>query len=96
MQVRGRPCALEREALLDEISSARRRRPASKPRPATPNLRQRRAYDVRQHARFHGLDAIAAHAGRPGTPNDFADTAAVAGALNDFEHHYNEVAKLFE
>jgi hypothetical protein len=29
-------------------------------------------------------------------PNDFADTAEVARTLNQFEHHYNEVAKPFE
>ena len=29
-------------------------------------------------------------------PNDFDDTAAVARALNDFEHHYNEIAQPFE
>ena len=29
-------------------------------------------------------------------PNDFPDTAAVARALNDFEHHYNQIAKPFE
>ncbi len=28
-------------------------------------------------------------------PNDFADTAALARALNDFEHHYNQIAKPF-
>jgi hypothetical protein len=29
-------------------------------------------------------------------PNDFDDTAAVAGALNDFERRYNEIAEPFE
>src|SRR6266540_4091421 len=29
-------------------------------------------------------------------PNDFDDTAAVARALNDFEHHYNQIAKPFD
>lgn len=29
-------------------------------------------------------------------PNDFDDTAAVARALNDFEHRYNDIAKPFE
>jgi hypothetical protein len=29
-------------------------------------------------------------------PNDFDDTAAVARALNDFEHRYNEIAKPFD
>jgi DDE superfamily endonuclease len=29
-------------------------------------------------------------------PNDFDDTAAVARALNDCEHHYNQIAKPFE
>ena len=29
-------------------------------------------------------------------PNDFADTAAVARTLNDFEHRYNEIAKPFD
>jgi hypothetical protein len=29
-------------------------------------------------------------------PNDFPDTAALARALNDFERHYNEVAKPFD
>jgi hypothetical protein len=29
-------------------------------------------------------------------PNDFPDRAAVARALNDFEQHYNEIAKPFE
>lgn len=29
-------------------------------------------------------------------PNGVADTAAVARALNDFEHRYNEIAKQFE
>jgi DDE superfamily endonuclease len=29
-------------------------------------------------------------------PNDFPDTAAVARALNDFERHYNEIAKPFD
>jgi hypothetical protein len=28
-------------------------------------------------------------------PNDFHDTAAVARALNDFEHHYNQIAQPF-
>jgi len=28
-------------------------------------------------------------------PNDFADSAAVARALNDFEHHYNQIAEPF-
>jgi DDE superfamily endonuclease len=28
-------------------------------------------------------------------PNDFHDTAAVARALNDFEHHYNQIAEPF-
>lgn len=28
-------------------------------------------------------------------PNDFQDTAAVARALNDFEHHYNQIAQPF-
>ena len=28
-------------------------------------------------------------------PNDFPDTAAVARALNDFEHHYNQIAEPF-
>jgi hypothetical protein len=28
-------------------------------------------------------------------PNDFDDTAAVARALHDFEHHYNQIAKPF-
>ena len=28
-------------------------------------------------------------------PNDFQDTAALARALNDFEHHYNQIAKPF-
>jgi DDE superfamily endonuclease len=29
-------------------------------------------------------------------PNDFADTAEVARTLNEFEHHYNQIAKPFE
>jgi hypothetical protein len=29
-------------------------------------------------------------------PNDFNDTAEVARTLNQFEHHYNEIAKPFE
>ena len=29
-------------------------------------------------------------------PNDFADTAEVARTLNQFEHHYNQIAKPFE
>lgn len=29
-------------------------------------------------------------------PNDFHDTAAVARALNEFEHHYNQVAQPFD
>jgi hypothetical protein len=29
-------------------------------------------------------------------PNDFADTAALARALNDFEHHYNQIAQPFD
>jgi DDE superfamily endonuclease len=29
-------------------------------------------------------------------PNDFPDTAALARALNDFERHYNEIAKPFD
>lgn len=29
-------------------------------------------------------------------PNDFNDTAEVAQTLNQFEHHYNEIAKPFE
>jgi len=29
-------------------------------------------------------------------PNDFADSAAVARALNDFEHRYNEIAQPFD
>jgi hypothetical protein len=28
-------------------------------------------------------------------PNDFADTAAVARTLNQFEHHYNQIARPF-
>ncbi len=28
-------------------------------------------------------------------PNDFPDTAALARALNDFEHHYNQIAQPF-
>jgi DDE superfamily endonuclease len=28
-------------------------------------------------------------------PNDFADTATLARALNDFERHYNEIAEPF-
>ncbi len=28
-------------------------------------------------------------------PNDFADTAELARALNEFEHHYNQIAKPF-
>jgi hypothetical protein len=30
------------------------------------------------------------------TPNDFSDLAAVAKRLNEFEHHYNEVARPFD
>jgi hypothetical protein len=30
-----------------------------------------------------------------GGPNDFDDTAAVARALNDFEHHHNQIAQPF-
>ena len=29
-------------------------------------------------------------------PNDFEDTAALARALNDFEHRYNEIAEPFD
>jgi hypothetical protein len=29
-------------------------------------------------------------------PNDFTDTADVARTLNEFEHHYNEIAKPFD
>jgi DDE superfamily endonuclease len=29
-------------------------------------------------------------------PNDFANTAAVARALNEFEHHYNKIAQPFD
>jgi hypothetical protein len=29
-------------------------------------------------------------------PNDFASTAELAHALNDFERHYNEIAEPFE
>ncbi len=29
-------------------------------------------------------------------PNDFASTAELARALNDFEHHYNQIAKPFD
>jgi len=29
-------------------------------------------------------------------PNDFADTSEVARTLNQFEHHYNQIAKPFE
>jgi len=29
-------------------------------------------------------------------PNDFADTAEVSRTLNEFEHHYNQIAKPFE
>jgi len=29
-------------------------------------------------------------------PNDFADTAEVARTLNQFEHHYNQIAQPFE
>jgi hypothetical protein len=30
------------------------------------------------------------------TPNDFSDLAAVAKRLNEFEHHYNDVARPFD
>ncbi len=29
-------------------------------------------------------------------PNDFANTAEVARTLNDFEHHYNQIAEPFD
>jgi hypothetical protein len=29
-------------------------------------------------------------------PNDFQSTAELARALNDFEHHYNEIAQPFQ
>ena len=29
-------------------------------------------------------------------PNDFTDTAEVARTLNEFEHHYNQIAKPFD
>jgi hypothetical protein len=29
-------------------------------------------------------------------PNDFTDTAEVARTLNEFEHHYNQIAKRFD
>src|ERR1700737_1863522 len=29
-------------------------------------------------------------------PNDFTDTAEVARTLNEFEHHYNQIARLFD
>lgn len=29
-------------------------------------------------------------------PNDFQDTAAVAHALTEFEHHYNQIAQPFQ
>ena len=29
-------------------------------------------------------------------PNDFPDIAAPARALNDFEHHYNQIAEPFD
>jgi hypothetical protein len=29
-------------------------------------------------------------------PNDFVDTAELARTLNQFEHHYNQLAKSFE
>ncbi len=30
------------------------------------------------------------------SPNDFADTADVARTLNEFEHHYNQIARPFD